>query len=89
VVTAWIQEEGDLLRIEVADSGTGIAPEVLSRLFTPFATKNKNTGTGLGLAMAQKAVVSHDGAITARNASDGGACFTITLPCRRETSRQD
>ena len=81
-VTGSIEEQGDTLRIEVADSGTGIPPEVLSRLFTPFAT-TKDTGTGLGLAMAQKAVVSHDGAITARNASEGGACFTITLPCRR------
>ncbi len=78
-VTGVLEEGGDQLRIEVADSGIGIPPEVLARLFTPFVT-TKQRGTGLGLALAQKAIVSHDGAITARNAESGGACFTVTLP---------
>ena len=78
-VTGSFEDGGDQLRIEVADSGTGIPPEVLSRLFTPFVT-TKGTGTGLGLALAQKAMVCHDGAISARNAESGGACFAITLP---------
>jgi signal transduction histidine kinase len=78
-VTGVLEEGGVQLRIEVADSGIGIPSEVLARLFTPFVT-TKQRGTGLGLALAQKAIVSHDGAITARNAESGGACFTVTLP---------
>src|SRR5262249_38452528 len=64
-VTAALEEDRTQMRIEVADSGTGIPPEVLERLFTPFVT-TKQRGTGLGLALAQKAVVCHDGAISAR-----------------------
>ncbi len=78
-VVASQDRAGRLLRVEVADSGTGIPPDVLPRLFTPFVT-TKDHGTGLGLALAQKAIVSHDGAITADNADGGGARFVVTLP---------
>ena len=78
-VTGTLEEGGDQLRIEVADSGTGIPPEVLQRLFTPFVT-TKSRGTGLGLALAQKAIVSHDGEISARNSAGGGASFVVSLP---------
>jgi signal transduction histidine kinase len=65
--------------IEILDSGPGFAPEVLSRLFTPFVT-TKKLGTGLGMALAQKIVVSHDGTLEAANAEGGGARVTMTLP---------
>jgi len=88
-IKGGIEAGGRLLRIEVEDSGTGIPPEILERLFTPFVT-SKPEGTGLGLALAQKAVVSHDGAIDAGNRSpSGGATFTVRLPLdRQETNRQ-
>jgi len=79
IVTGSVEREGGMLRIEIADSGPGIPDDLLPRLFTPFVT-TKEQGTGLGLALAQKAIVSHDGAITAANARRGGACFTIRLP---------
>lgn len=78
-VTGVLEQDGDLLKVEVADSGTGIPPEVLERLFTPFVT-TKRSGTGLGLALAQKAIVSHDGTIAAHNRTDGGAAFVVRLP---------
>ena len=78
-VTGSVDDNGEVLRIEVADSGPGIPTEVLDRLFTPFVT-TKQSGTGLGLALVQKAIVCHDGAITASNVDGGGACFAITLP---------
>jgi len=80
-VTGAIEEGGETLRIEIADSGAGIPTELLPRLFTPFVT-TKEQGTGLGLALAQKAIVSHDGAIAAENAPGGGARFTVRLPRR-------
>jgi len=64
--------------VSFADSGPGLAPEVLERLFAPFVT-TKAKGTGLGLAIAQKIVEAHGGAIEARNREGGGAVFTVRL----------
>jgi two-component system, NtrC family, sensor histidine kinase HydH len=67
------------LRIDVSDSGPGIAPAAFEKLFTPFAT-TKPTGTGLGLTMARRIARDHGGSLTAANRPEGGACFTFTLP---------
>jgi signal transduction histidine kinase len=69
-------------RLAVADTGPGIAPSVIGRLFTPFAT-TKPTGTGLGLSICRRVVQDHGGTLTGQNRPEGGACFTITLPLRR------
>lgn len=71
--------EGPRLRVE--DSGRGIAPEDLSRVFDPFFTTRPD-GTGLGLAIAQKIVRAHGGEITVESAPGEGSRFTITLPAR-------
>jgi signal transduction histidine kinase len=65
----------------VRDSGPGIPPGVLDRIFNPFFT-TKETGTGLGLAIVHRVVEAHDGTITAGNADDGqggGARFEIRI----------
>jgi signal transduction histidine kinase len=77
VTLAGDQEQ---VRVEVADTGNGIPPEIAGRLFTPFAT-TKATGTGLGLSISRRIVEEHGGTLTAANRSAGGACFTLTLPC--------
>ncbi|HXG61898.1 MAG TPA: ATP-binding protein [Planctomycetota bacterium] len=64
--------------ISFADTGPGIPPEILEKLFTPFVT-GKAKGTGLGLAIAHKIVEAHGGLIEARNDPAGGAVFTIRL----------
>lgn len=64
--------------IAFSDTGCGIPPEVMDKLFTPFVT-SKAKGTGLGLAIAQKIVEAHGGTIEAKNNAGGGASFTIKL----------
>jgi signal transduction histidine kinase len=65
---------------EVADTGKGIAPEIMDRLFEPFTTFGKVTGTGLGLSICRRIIQEHGGRIWARNEPDGGAVFAFTLP---------
>jgi signal transduction histidine kinase len=65
--------------LRVADTGSGILPEMARRLFTPFAS-SKATGTGLGLSISRRIVEEHGGSLTGQNRPAGGALFTITLP---------
>lgn len=69
------------VEIEVCDTGPGLAPEVLARLFQPFATAKKD-GTGLGLWISRGIVERYGGDIRAGTRADGrcGACFTVLLP---------
>lgn len=65
--------------IEIRDTGTGIPPAQLPKIFIPFFT-TKPKGHGIGLALAHRIVTDHGGTLTAGNAPDGGAVFTIKLP---------
>lgn len=71
------------LKLRVLDSGPGISPEVLPRLFEPFVS-GKETGLGLGLAISRQIVEGHGGSIRARNRPEGGACFELCLPVHTE-----
>ena len=64
--------------VSVRDSGTGLPVEIDGTLFTPFRT-TKAHGLGIGLTIARTIVDAHGGTIDARNNSDGGATFTVTL----------
>ena len=71
----------DLVRIEVADNGSGIPEEIRERIFDPFfTTKGRESGTGLGLAISQKIVEEHGGQIRVESVVGEGATFTIDLP---------
>jgi signal transduction histidine kinase len=75
-------DEVGRLRIEVSDTGRGIAPENIGRIFEPFFT-TRARGTGLGLAITRKTVHDHGGVITVKSEPGAGASFAITLPLRR------
>jgi signal transduction histidine kinase len=64
--------------IEIRDTGPGIPPDHLSKIFIPFFT-TKPTGHGIGLALAHRIITEHGGTLTAANAPEGGAVFTIKL----------
>jgi signal transduction histidine kinase len=70
---------GDEVGLVLTDTGPGIDPEMMGRLFTPFAS-TKPTGTGLGLSLSRRIIEEHGGQLTARNEPAGGARFTIRLP---------
>ena len=72
---------GSYVTLSVGDSGPGIAPEVLERLFEPyFTTKEFSTGSGLGLAVCEGIVSAHRGAIEVESRLGEGAWFRVWLP---------
>lgn len=73
------REAGGTVRLSVADTGPGIAPEVLPRLFQPFLTTKSPPHIGLGLAAARAALEKFGGQLDGRNAPTGGAVFEVTL----------
>lgn len=70
--------EGTRVRLEIADAGPGIAPELQGRIFEPFFT-TKQKGTGLGLALARKLIEAHRGTLTVRS-RPGETVFVVDLP---------
>ncbi|WP_174801911.1 cell cycle histidine kinase CckA [Martelella limonii] len=73
--------ENDFVMVEVADTGTGIPPEVLDKIFEPFfTTKDVGKGTGLGLAMVYGIVTQSGGYLTAVSEVGKGTRFIILLP---------
>jgi signal transduction histidine kinase len=71
----------EVAAIEIADTGEGIAPDNLQRIFIPFFT-TKSKGYGVGLALAHRVITEHNGTLIAGNSTDGGALFTIRLPMK-------
>jgi len=83
-------EAGSYAVISVRDSGSGIAPEVLPRIFEPFyTTKGPGRGTGLGLALVHAIVREQRGAIDVTTALGKGSTFAAYLPLTRPGADQD
>ena len=87
-VAAEKVEENDRQQviISIKDTGTGIDPEMLPKLFTKFATKSdKGTGIGLGLFISKSIIEAHGGSIWAENNKDGkGATFAFSMPINKQ-----
>ena len=67
------------ITIKIADNGAGVPKDLGDRIFEPYVS-TKDTGIGLGLAICRRIVHSHGGDIIARDATEGGAVFTVRLP---------
>lgn len=78
-VTVAIAVEGDDVRFTVSDTGPGVAPDRIGRLFVPFST-TKTDGMGLGLPICRSIIEAHGGAIWYEPSSQEGASFVFTLP---------
>lgn len=78
-ITVTTRQEDGWFILEVTDTGPGIDPTILPKLFEPFTT-TKPAGTGLGLSIVHSIVREHRGKITARSQPGQGATFTIKLP---------
>ncbi len=80
---------GHYMRLSVTDSGTGMNPETVARIFDPyFTTKKQGEGTGLGLAVVNGIVKSYGGYITVYSEPGVGSSFNVHLPCCDVVLRQ-
>lgn len=77
------QSESPWVTIEVQDTGAGMLPETVARVFEPFFT-TRQRGTGLGLAIVKKIIDLHGGKIEVSSEPGKGTCFTIYLPQKQE-----
>jgi len=87
VLTLRTTEADGRVRVEVRDTGPGIPPELLPRVFDAFfTTKPAGEGTGLGLWMSYSIVEQHQGRLGCESRPDGGATFVVELPYRKGPS---
>lgn len=86
-VTIEVGREGDVAWAEVRDTGPGIPPEALARIFEPFYTTRRDVGgTGLGLSVSFGIAQAHEGSLTAESTSGNGASFRLRLPVAEEAA---
>ncbi len=78
-VTLSVDARDGNATITVADSGPGVDPALLSRIFDPYFSTH-DAGTGLGLPIARRVAEEHGGSIAARNLPDAGLSVAITIP---------
>jgi C4-dicarboxylate-specific signal transduction histidine kinase len=78
MIKADIDDTGTAVRLSVKDTGPGIAPAILEKLFTPFTT-TKQTGMGVGLSICRTIIEAHGGKIWADSTFGEGATFHFTI----------
>jgi len=82
-ITIRTRHQGDRVQIAFVDTGKGIAPEHITRVFDPgFTTKGVGVGTGLGLSICYRIVQDHKGTIGVESQPGKGTTFTLDLPAR-------
>ena len=80
-----VRNDDEWVSVEIADTGSGMAPEVLRRLFTPFfTTKPVGVGTGLGLSICHRIITALGGKITVESTVGHGTSFLVVLPVAKD-----
>jgi len=88
-LTIALNVMGQHALLTVADTGVGIGPEQIGRVFDPFyTTKSEGEGTGLGLSVTYGIISQHGGEIWASSERDRGTTFSIRLPIREQAPEQ-
>ncbi|MBW1853058.1 MAG: response regulator, partial [Deltaproteobacteria bacterium] len=84
-------KEGDYVVLTVSDTGTGISPDDIGKIFEPFYTKKKmgRSGTGLGMAVVWGTVKDHNGYIDVQSTEGQGTTFTLYFPVTRKKLAED
>ncbi len=78
--------QGTYIKVDVSDSGQGIAKDIIERIFEPyFTTRETGKGSGMGLAVVHGIIENHGGAITVTSEPGKGSCFTFVIPVLENT----
>lgn len=86
VVRVATARDGRDVILRVEDTGPGISPELLPKIFDPFVTtRQARGGTGLGLSVSYRLIEGHSGTLTVEQPAGGGSAFVIRLPCARRS----
>ena len=87
VQSALAEQDGaETVRVRVTDTGQGIPPQILEKIFTPFFT-TKAQGTGLGLAISHRLIEQQGGRLSVESEDGKGTTFTVELPAYRQQER--
>jgi two-component system, LuxR family, sensor kinase FixL len=87
-LTIAVRRQDNFALFSVADTGTGISPEIAQHLFQPFVTSKAN-GMGVGLSICRTIIEAHGGRITARPNEGGGTVFEFTIPLAGEEATHE
>jgi len=89
VRTSWSDSRRNQICIEIADTGCGIPPQYLSKIFDPFFTlKPRGIGTGLGLSICYGIITEHGGTILVDSVENQGSSFRILLPAVKAVAQE-
>ena len=80
ITIATARLAADMIEFSVADSGPGMDPDFIERLYIPFASTKGSKGLGVGLSISRRIIVAHGGTLSAENQPTCGAIFRFTLP---------
>ncbi|MCM8764606.1 MAG: ATP-binding protein, partial [Candidatus Omnitrophica bacterium] len=85
-ITITTRNQSDKLIIKISDTGSGMPPEVLEKIFNPFFTTKTEKSTGIGLTISKKIIEAHKGEIYAESQQGKGSTFTISLPVKSKNA---
>lgn len=84
------QQQDNRIQMEVKDNGPGISEDIITKIFDPFFTsKSRHDNTGLGLSISRGIIEGHNGHLKAKNATEGGAIFSFSIPVAENNSKEN